>query len=118
MYAVQLFINRKYQTVTGPTSLEAAFDNYTAQVRTAAPADTMVRLVKLVKTPNGKCATWTLRNVKALALPLAAYFVPSTEVKNNPLPTAIKRLVPHSPKPKRVAAQGGKYLRRTARKAG
>lgn len=117
MYAVQLFIDRKYQTVDGPTSLDGAFDNYAAHVRNKAPLDTMVRLVKVVKTEKG-LKTVEVRKGKALGLPVAAYFVPSTEVKNNPLPAAIKRLVPHSPKPKRVAVKDGKFNRRTARKTG
>lgn len=115
MYAVQLFIDRKYQTITGPTSLSGAFDNYTAQVRTAAPVDTMVRLVKVEKTSKG-LKTTAVRSGKALGLPIAAYFVPSTEVKNNPLPTAIKRLVPHAPKAKKSVRATGKN--HTARKAG
>lgn len=118
MYAVQLFIDRKYQTVDGPTSLDGAFDNYAAHVRNKAPLDTMVRLVKVVKGSDrdGRgMKVVALRSGKALALPIAAYFVPSTEVKNNPLPTAIKRLVPHSKTKKSVRITGKNH---TARKAG
>ncbi len=117
MYAVQLFVARKYQTVTGPSSLSGAFDNYTAHVRSRAESGTMVRLVKVVKTDKG-LQTVALRSAKALGLSPAVYFHVSNEkATKKPLTLAVKHLVPHAPKVKANAAKST-AKNHTARKAG
>jgi len=121
MYAVQLFINRKYQTVTGPSSLSGAFDNYTAHVRSRADKDAMVRLVKVVQSPdreNRGMKVVELRKAKALGLSVADYFLVSTEkATKRPVNLAVKHLVPHAPKLNvKGAAKSGRN--HTTRKAG
>lgn len=69
MYAVQISKSRKaYQTVIGPTSLNGAYDTYSALVNYQAPKGSRVRLVRMA----GTVALSTLRSAVAKETPIAS----------------------------------------------
>lgn len=78
MYAVQISKSRKaYQTVTGPTSFNGAYDTYSALVNYQAPKGSRVRLVSLEDNRQPKLGqmgytTRVVRSAEALGTSIAS----------------------------------------------
>lgn len=75
MYAIQIFQDRKYVTVSMPKSLTGGFDNYASKIRSAAEG-TMVRFVVLEKSRSGLKPGRVLRKGKATGQTLLSTFKP------------------------------------------